>query len=133
MEFNKNEWQRIRRAENGNVWTKKYEKTKKGFLVRMYRNMKSRTCGVQKMKAHLYLGLPLIDKEPFYEWALNSDTFHSMFQNWEEANYDRKLTPTVDRIDSSIGYEVGNMQWLTHSQNSKKGNESRLMKNGKVR
>ena len=125
MKFNKLEWQRKNRAENGNVCTKKYEKTKKGFLVRMYRNMKSRTCGVQKMKAHLYLGLSLIDKEPFYEWALNSDEFHVMFATWETANYDRKLTPTVDRINSSIGYELHNMQWLTHSQNSIKGNHAK--------
>lgn len=129
MKFDKLEWQRKQREASGNVCTKKYEKTKKGFLVRMYRNMKSRTCGVQKAKAHLYLGLPLIDKEPFYKWALNCDKFHSMFAVWAAANHDRKLTPTVDRIDSSIGYEVGNMQWLTHSQNSKKGNESRIMKN----
>ena len=32
---------------------KKYEKTKKGFLMRLYRNMQSRVQGVQKKKHHL--------------------------------------------------------------------------------
>jgi hypothetical protein len=128
MKFDKLEWQRNRRANNDNSWTRKYEKTKKGFLVRMYRNMKSRTCGIQKKKSHLYLGLSLVEKELFYDWALNSELFHSMFLEWETANYSRKLTPTVDRVDSSIGYELNNMQWLTHSDNSKKGCESRYSK-----
>jgi hypothetical protein len=104
--MDKLEWQRNRRLANNNEWTKKYEKTKKGFLVRMYRNMQSRTCGVQKKKSHLYLGLSLIDRDLFYEWALSSEQFHSMFLEWELSNYGRKLTPTVDRIDSSIGYEL---------------------------
>ena len=128
MTFNKLEWQRQQRAKNGNKWTKKYEKTKKGFLVRMYRNMKSRTAGIQKKKAHLYEGLTLLDKELFYDWALSSDEFHQMFKDWEDSGYDRRLTPTVDRIDSSIGYELHNMQWLTHSENSRKGCESRYGK-----
>lgn len=126
--MDKLEWQRNRRLANNNEWTKKYEKTKKGFLVRMYRNMQSRTCGVQKKKSHLYLGLSLIERDLFYEWALSSEQFHSMFSEWETANYSRKLTPTVDRVDSSIGYELNNMQWLTHSDNSKKGCESRYSK-----
>ncbi len=86
--------------------------------MRLYRNMKSRTGGVQHKKAHLYKGLYLLDKESFYEWAKSSYEFHDMFSQWEASNYDRKLTPTVDRIDSSIGYVISNMRWLTHSVNS---------------
>lgn len=120
--------QRKRRAANGNAATKKYEKTKKGFLVRLYRNMQSRVTGVQKEKAHLYQGLELLDREKFYSWAHKSPDFHTMFSKWEKSQYDRKLTPTVDRIDSSKGYVLGNMQWLTHSENSRRGNISRYSK-----
>jgi hypothetical protein len=128
MKFDKLEWQRNRRANNDNSWTRKYEKTKKGFLVRMYRNMKSRTCGIQKKKSHLYLGLTLLEKDLFYDWALSSEQFNSMFSAWELSNYHRKLTPTVDRIDSEFGYIVENMQWLTHSENSRKGVNSKNAK-----
>lgn len=126
--FDKLNWQREARLKNGNACTKKYEKTKKGFLVRMYRNMQSRTNGIQKKKAHLYLGIELLDRDLFYEWALKSNDFHDMFYVWEQSEYSRKLTPTVDRIDSSNGYLIENMQWLTHSDNSRKGCQSRYSK-----
>lgn len=35
--------------------------------------------------------------------------------------YDRKLAPTVDRVNSTLGYEVWNMEWVTHSENSRRG------------
>jgi hypothetical protein len=45
----------------------KYEKTKKGFLMRKYRNMQSRVTGIQKKKAHLYKDLYLLPREQYYE------------------------------------------------------------------
>ena len=114
-------YQRNRRKQNGNADTKKYEKTKQGFLMRLYRNMSSRVLGIQKQKQHLYQNKSLLSREAFYSWANNSDIFHSMFQVWENSGYDRKLCPTVDRKDSSKGYEEENMRWLTHSENSALG------------
>lgn len=111
--------QRLRRKANGNATTHKYEKTKNGFLMRTYRNMKSRTLGIQKKKAHLYKGLPLLSKETFYEWSLNYSAFSVLFCAWENSCYDRKLTPSINRIDASLGYVEGNIEWITHSQNSK--------------
>jgi hypothetical protein len=119
------EKQRLYRISNGNACTKKYEKTKKGFLVRMYRNMKSRIVGIQYKKAHLYLGKELLDKEIFYNIALNDENFNKLFQEWELSGYNRKLTPSVDRIDSSLGYSVENIRFITHSENSRLGNVSR--------
>ncbi len=112
--------QRAHRRDTNNIDTRRYEKTKRGFLMRAYRNMKSRVTGIQYLKAHLYLGKELLPKEDFYTWALHSETFHRLFKVWEESGYCRKLTPSVDRKDSSVGYDVENMQWLTHSENSAK-------------
>ena len=86
--------------------------------MRLYRNMQSRTNGIQWRKAHLYEGLQLLPREDFYKWALAQEEFHTMFTEWEVSNYNRKLTPSVDRIDSSEGYALSNMRWLTHSVNS---------------
>ena len=116
-----NEIQRIKRKSDGNSITRRYEKTPKGFLMREYRNMQSRVLGVQKQKAHLYLGLTLLNRDLFYEWANNQLQFHALFDIWTASGYDRKLTPTVDRIDSSKGYELSNMEWVTHSENSRRG------------
>lgn len=123
--MDKNERQRIYRQENGNASTKKYEKTKKGFLMRLYRNMLSRVSGIQAKKHHLYKGKCLLDREEFYDWALGSESFHSLFKAWEGSRYNRKLTPSVDRVDSSDGYHINNMEWVTHSENSRRGSISK--------
>lgn len=113
--------QRERRAENNNAATKKYEKTKRGFLMRLYRNMQSRIDGVQKLKHHLYKDKYLLDRETFYNWAMHDEGFHALFMDWEFSGYQRKLAPSVDRVNSSIGYELSNMEWVTHSENSRRG------------
>ena len=113
-----------------------YEKeTYQGFLMRTYRNMLSRVSGIQSKKAHLYKGLEILDKEDFYNWALrgysgigSTDSFVSLYKVWVGSGYDRKLAPSIDRIDSSKGYTLENMRWLTHSENSRLGSLSRHRK-----
>ena len=58
---------------------KKYEKTPNGFLMRMYRNMKSRISGIQHKKAHLYAGKELMTKEQFYSIVKSSNEFDILF------------------------------------------------------
>jgi len=113
--------QRCYREKTGNAATKKYERTKKGKLMRLYRNMQSRILGVQKQKHHLYQGKSLLPKDEFYKWAMSCEEFHRLYNAWVESDYNRKLTPSVDRIDSSKGYEIENMEWVTHSENSRRG------------
>lgn len=119
--MDKNEKQRIYRSRTGNANTKKYEKTTNGFLMRLYRNMQSRIDGVQWMKAHLYAGKELLPRDEFYSWA-KSRRFKLMFEAYKDSGFDRKLAPSVDRIDSSKGYSIDNMEWVTHSENSRRGN-----------
>lgn len=104
---------------------KKYEKTKKGYLMRTYRNMQSRVSGIQKNKAHLYQGKSLLPREEFYVWALADPNFNTIYHAWVLSGYHRKISPSINRIDSSRGYELDNMEWLTHSENSRLGSLSR--------
>jgi hypothetical protein len=113
----RNIWQKEHRKKTRNWDTKKYEKTPKGFLVRLYRNMQSRVTGVQKLKQHLYLGKSLLNRDDFYAWADSSLEFKKLFAEWELSNYTRTLTPSVDRIDSDLGYSLENMRWVTFSEN----------------
>ncbi len=117
----KNKEQREYRKKTENKSTHKYEKTPKGFLMRKYRNMQSRVTGIQKLKAHLYEGKYLLDREEYYNWAFNSDDFNRLYTEWVESGYDRKLCPTIDRINPSYGYFLENMRWITHSENSRLG------------
>ncbi len=118
-EYGKTEWNRIKRAKSNT-----YEKTPKGFLMRAYRNIESRVNGVQKTKWHLYAGLEYMSREDFYKY-LNDEDFKKLFFYWENSGYDRKLTPSPDRVDSSRGYTFENIEWVTHSENSRRGAESR--------
>jgi hypothetical protein len=130
--MDRNERQRERRKINRNWDYKKYEKTKNGFLMRTYRNMLSRVLGIQKLKAHLYQGLGIIKKEDFYKWSLNDFNFNELFSKWVDSGYNRKISPSIDRIITELGYEEGNIQWITHSENSRKGATSikrKLIKN----
>lgn len=113
-------------------WAKLYEKTPKGFLMRTYRNMQSRVTGVQRKKAHLYLGLPILSRQDFYAWARSSHEFWRLYQQWVKSGYDRRLSPSINRINTDEGYIVSNMEWLTHSVNSSLGGSSHKRKSNKV-
>jgi hypothetical protein len=118
-------WQRKHRAENGNGETRRYEKTLNGFLMRTYRNMLSRVTGIQKNKAHLYKGLPILSRKEFYAISRSDPDFLRLFIDWREARHDKKLTPSINRIDSALGYLNYNIEWLTLSENSRLGAFSR--------
>ena len=96
--------------------------------MRLYRNMKSRVDGVQAAKYHLYRGLGIIEKEKFYQWAMSQVEFHLLFEEYEVGGYERRLAPSVDRINSSIGYQIDNMEFVTMSENSRRGTLSRFSK-----
>lgn len=115
------EYQREYRRKTNNQCTKKYEKTPNGFLMRLYRNMQSRITGVQSVKYHLYKNKELLDRDSFYKWAKGNEDFLSLYKEWVSKGYEMKLTPSVDRIDSSKGYTLENMEWVTHSENSRRG------------
>lgn len=117
------EYQRERRKITGNADVKKYEKTLKGKLMRTYRNMQSRTEGL--VKSHLYADLPLLDRETFYEWSLSSSNYPELHEDWVQSDYDKKLSPSIDRIDSEKGYTLSNIRWVTHSENSRLGGINR--------
>ncbi len=102
----------------------KYEKTPKGYLMRSYRNMKSRIEGVQSAKFYLYEGLSIMPKDEFYEY-LEDPEFKQLFEEYENSGYDIKLAPSPDRVDSLKGYSKENIEWVTHSMNSRRGAESR--------
>lgn len=103
-------------------WSKIYEKTPKGFLMRTYRNMQSRVAGIQRKKAHLYQGLPILTRNDFYAWAWDNAEFWRLYKRWAAQDFsDHRLTPSINRINTNFGYTLGNIEWLTHSVNSSLG------------
>jgi len=121
-----------RNSRNGLASQLVYDKTKKGFLVRCYRNMKSRVSGI--VKKGNYKGLEILEKNSFYDFSINDSCFNDLFVKWVKSDYDRKKVPSIDRIDSSKGYVIGNIRWLTLSENSRLGaiNRNKRILKGKV-
>ena len=111
------QWRVKNRTPEHKAACRKYEKTRKGFLMRAYRNMQSRILGIQFKKHHLYAGKELMDREEFYSWSLKNDDFNRLFDEWTTSSYTRTICPSIDRIDSDFGYFIGNVRWVTFSEN----------------
>jgi hypothetical protein len=90
--------------------------TLKALKTRMYHSIKRRS----KTKNLFYLS-----KEDFFEIADKCEMLKELYRNWEANNFIQKLSPSVDRIDPNLGYEPTNIQFLTHSENTSKGNQER--------
>lgn len=88
------------------------------FLSRLYTGMKRRTQGKSTKSPHLYIGKPIMPRDVFTSWAKNHPDFLALYKRWASYDFDRKLTPTINRINASRGYTLGNIEWMTHSQNS---------------
>lgn len=114
-------WQRDYRRKNGDIHTKTYERTVSGKLMRTYKNMYHRVKGIAPRGRHRYEGLEILDKSSFYEWSKSDVDFIKLYNDWVISNYNRKLSPSIDRIDTSIGYIIGNIRWITQSENSRLG------------
>ncbi len=98
---------------------RKYWKTKKGKLMLTYNNMKRRVDG--HIKPHLYKDKEICDRGLFYKWSSSNTDYNTLYGSWVDSGYDKKLSPSIDRKDTALGYVIGNMQWITHSENSRKG------------
>lgn len=101
-----------------NAW----RKSEFGFLCCIYQAMKKRVNGNISSKRHLkyYEGKEILSREEFLLWASECKEYKLLHKNYVKNGFKRKFAPTVDRIDSSMGYTLDNMQWLTQSENSKK-------------
>ena len=87
------------------------------FLSKIYKYMKGRTNGKCTRRPDLYKGLPIMPIGVFKSWAKNHSDFLNLYKQWVTNNFDRKLTPTVNRVNSSKGYTLDNVEWMTNSQN----------------
>lgn len=100
-------------------YAKKYRRTKKGRLSVSYGHMKSRVAGKCPKGKLKYKGLPILSREEFYIWS-NSKEFDIVYAKWRESNFIKELTPTIDRLDNTKGYTIGNIRWCSLNENSRK-------------
>lgn len=106
------------------------------FLGNLYSTMNKRVKGkvtghVAERCSHLYLGLPILPRDVFITWAKNHPDFLKLYKRWFTSNFDRKLTPSINRMNSNKGYILGNIEWMTNSQNCGLSSEVLNMKRKK--
>ncbi len=101
----------------------KINHTYEGFLQRVWGNMCDRC---KRLKT--YKGKLNITKEQFIEWGLETlpEFCRSLGVTLEDGLIGKGIS--IDKIDDSIGYKLGNLQWLTHTENNSKGNKGRFDK-----
>lgn len=88
------------------------------YLSSSYSGMKRRVEGRHVHNRGNWKGKPILPRDVFVQWAKNHPDFLSLYKRYVMNDFDRKLAPSINRIDSNKGYTLDNMEWLTSSQNS---------------
>lgn len=102
-----------------NLWYRKYKSDINIFILTRYKMLKNKVEG--KICNSKYLGLSICTKEEFIEYASNNAELNYLFREWGKNGYKHGETPSMDRYDSSLGYTIDNIQFITMSDNSRKG------------
>ncbi len=98
--------------------TQKWKRTKEGIISVIYSNQKTHS----KSRGHRP---PEYTKEELTEWLYSQKEFHEIHKEWAEGGYNKRLTPSVDRLIDTVHYCFGNIQLLTWRENNIKDNAGR--------
>ena len=108
------------KKENPEKWKEyqlKYYRSYNHYGVQLFLNIIER---LKESKSYQNRKL-LFTKEEFIEWLDKNDTlFKKLYNNWVESNYDKKLSPSIDRIDNDGDYSLDNIQLITVIENIRK-------------
>lgn len=86
----------------------------KGCLAASYDRQKTRGYQFEHLS-------PTYTRHEFYQRFLNDETYLRLYTEWKESGYQKRLRPSVDRIDPRKGYSMDNIQMVTYELNRRKG------------
>lgn len=110
--------------------THQHNATITSFLNKVYNDMKARVNGkTKKSDAKYYVGKPILSKDAFTNWARNHPDFLKLYKQYFMSRFDKKLAPSVNRMDSNMGYTLNNMEWVSFSQNCMMAGSAQKMNN----
>lgn len=118
----------IRERDTRALDTKRYRTNPDRYLKHKYYMIKRRCTtkyrgGRKKGKQYKnsYYGREYLSQSQWNTWCEQSKgTFMSLWVNWTESGWDKRKSPSIDRIDNNSGYVLGNLQWVTAEGNMNK-------------
>ena len=93
-----------------------------------YAGMKTRINGNNSHRSSVE-GKAILSQSEFLEWCYkkeNITVFLKLYEDWKKSGYSNKVAPSIDRIDNDKGYTIENLQWMTLSNNTKKGRKETI-------
>lgn len=95
------------------------------FLYRSWKYASQRVRGQGPRHCQQYYKFsPLMTLIEWFEAYFNDSALRDLYRTWQLSGFLRKYTPVPDHdTDSGKGYVVGNIEWVTQSENSKRARE----------
>ncbi len=94
-----------------NIWVKKFLKTRRWVIQRMYSSQK------KSEAKYPYKNVEYSYKE-LVEWVLKQENFESLYLEWVKSDYNTELIPSIDRINDNKWYNFKNIR-LTNLKSNK--------------
>jgi hypothetical protein len=89
---------------------REYRRTVPGLITLIYANQKMTSKKAGRPP-------PSYTKEQFRQWITQQPNFDRLFQDWQNSGFEKDLSPSVDRLDNTVGYTLDNIQLITWRQN----------------
>lgn len=101
---------------------KKRIDTPRKKLVALYQCALARVEGRsgEKESRHRWFGRPIMPRDEFIAWGLAHPEYNKLYAAWKHKNYEIGLAPSPDRINTSLGYTVDNIQRVTSAENCRR-------------
>jgi len=130
-----NKCKECNKKENKENWHAKIEKKKEYDLYRsrysIQRIFNHRYSGIKRRclkggscnRKYLVTGTSFLSKQEWDKWCFKQNNylkFLKLYNIWLLNNFDERLSPSIDRINSQKGYITNNLQWLSKSDNCRK-------------
>ncbi len=102
-----------------------YDKSRQKYSIKRifnhrYKGIVSRSTKESKRNYKVF-NMDFLSRKEYDLWCSNNlQNFLEIYKKWEVSGFKRNLAPSIDRIDTNIGYIYSNMQWLSLSDNIKK-------------